>query len=165
MNETEIDKRARILDERARKLAARVPRAARPIALDGVVVSIGGETFVVAAGSVREIRATPAVTRLPDTAPWIRGICYVRGEILTVVDIARWFETAVPLEGRFLAVLRGDRGRIAIGVDEVLGFRTVHEDELVPPSSSARPVRAITRDLVSWLDVGLLLERREILVG
>ena len=53
-----------------------------------VVFSIVNEEFGVDIHEVREIIKTEAVTRMPNTAPWVRGVINLRGNIIVVVDLA-----------------------------------------------------------------------------
>lgn len=166
MSELETARRARILRERARKTADRKAlEQSRPVRTHAVVVRIGGEHFAIPSDGVREIRVLPRVTPVPSTPSFMLGIVYDRGELVSAIDLARWFD--IPREGapHYLAMLRGTRGVLGVGVDEVVGFRPIHEDEMTSvEDGGARPVVGMTRDLVALLDVERLLSSEDLVV-
>jgi purine-binding chemotaxis protein CheW len=50
--------------------------------------SLMGEEYAVALLKVREILEYDTVTRVPKTAPWVRGAINLRGRVVPVVDLA-----------------------------------------------------------------------------
>ncbi len=166
MSDRESELRAQVLRERARKIAARSGRAAtREVHAHAVVVSVGAEHFAIPSDGVRELVPMPHVTRLPGTPRWIRGIAYCRGEIVSAVDLGAWFGVAMKAEPRYLALLRGPEGFLGLGVEEVVGFRTIHVDEITPvESGSHRPVAGMTKDVVALLDIGRVVGSEDVRV-
>jgi chemotaxis signal transduction protein len=85
----------------------------------------------------------------------VLGIAQLRGEVLSLVDL---FEALVGQRseiGQWIVVLQGRGGRTAAPVSEVLGSRSVLEDELVPEGQVPALCPAIigtTRDLWHLLD-------------
>lgn len=166
MIENEEALRARILRERARKTADRTGlHVARPVRVQAVVVRVGEEQLAIPSTGVREIRVMPRVTAVPGTPAFILGMIYDRGELVSVVDVARWL--GIPRSGAlpYVALLRAPRGFLGMGVDEVVGFRAIHEDEMTHADErSARPVAGMTQDLVAVLDVPRLVSSEELVV-
>jgi CheB methylesterase/CheW-like domain len=83
-----------LLDERARKLATRETNAAPRELFDRVtLVEVGREVYGLSLGHLREIaRATP-IAALPGLPSFILGVTAIRGELVSVVDLAeltRW---------------------------------------------------------------------------
>lgn len=50
-----------------------------------------GEDYGLPISKVREIISLPPVTRLPQTPPFVRGLVNVRGIIVPILDLARFF--------------------------------------------------------------------------
>lgn len=169
------DHRARdeaVLERRARQLAA-VPekQADRRIAARVAVVAVGEERFGIPVDGLRGILRAPPIAQLPGMPEWLPGIVQVRGELMSVLDLGRWFQvTGRGAEPTFLAVVEGSRGALGLLVESVEGFREVGEDEIAQkltaaPRAVGRPIRATTRDLVTLLDIERLLESPQIIVG
>lgn len=53
-----------------------------------VVFSLGSEEFGVRINEVREIIRAGEITRMPNTAPYVRGVINLRGSIIVVIDLA-----------------------------------------------------------------------------
>jgi twitching motility protein PilI len=91
----------------------------------GVIFRIGEARLACSIDQVHEFLPIPAFTPVPGTKPWILGLANVRGDLLTVVDLA-WFlngeRSTVSMRTRLLAATL--RGRpIGLLVDEVFGQR------------------------------------------
>jgi purine-binding chemotaxis protein CheW len=147
-----------ILARRAATLA-RSPdeHAARRIAVRVVVVAAGGERVGIPIHGVREIVRAGRVMALPGLPSWAKGVTSVRGEIVSVVDLAAWLHQGGAEDAAFIAVLDGPRGPVAFLIDEVLGLREVLAEELASglggDDDRRGPIAATTRDLVSLLDL------------
>lgn len=53
---------------------------------------LGKETYALDVGNAREIVECSAVTQIPKTPPWIRGVINLRGQVVPVVDLKLRFE-------------------------------------------------------------------------
>jgi len=97
----------------------------------GVIFRIGNLRLACNVKQVHEFLPIPAFTPVPGTKPWILGLANVRGDLLTIVDLA-WFlkgkRSNVSMRTRLLAA--NLRGRpIGLLVDEVFGQRHFVSDE------------------------------------
>ena len=97
----------------------------------GVIFRIGDARLACNLEQVHEFLPIPAFTPVPGTKPWILGLANVRGDLLTIVDLA-WFlngeRSAVSMRTRLLAASL--RGRpVGLLVDEVFGQRHFVSDE------------------------------------
>ncbi len=168
------DRRARsqaLLERRARQLAT-VPekQVDRRVAATVAVVAAGDERFGIPVDGLRGILKAPPIAHLPGMPEWLPGIVQVRGELISALDLGRWFQVTDPAEPTFLAVVEGSRGALGLLVEAVEGFREVAEEEIAQkltaaPRTAARPIRGTTRDLVTLLDIERLLESPQIIVG
>jgi chemotaxis signal transduction protein len=111
---------------------------------------------------------------------WFLGLAQIRGELVTVIDMARWLgierehtdpSSGVARSSGCLAVVEGPPGLLALFADAALGFRTVFADELGvtegqgQASQKDRPVRGVTSDLLSLLDVALVFADPRLVFG
>jgi len=151
-----------ILRSRAARLAAdrrddRERRAVEQIA----VVEVGRERYGLPARGLRGIMPAPVITPLRGLPAWMPGLAQVRGEVISVVHLARWFGDEHDADASHLAVLEGEPGRIGALVGRVLGFRAIYADELAEERQVARnerPVASVTNDLISVLDLDRLFD-------
>ncbi len=158
-----------VLDLRARALAA-IPakQERRKLLAHVVVMSVGQERYAIAAQVVKLVLRPPPITPLPGLPRWIRGIVQVRGELMSVVDLARWFRVgAHTSEASHLVVLEGPRGLLGLLVDSVDDLRAIYEDEIARDLrdgsvGSDRGISHTTRDLVALIDPARLFGHPEI---
>lgn len=158
-----------VLEARARALAQQTGSEREETVYDTVVVvTVGEEKLGIPAESLRVIVERFAVTPVFGTPAWLAGISHLRGELLSVVHLAHWLGQPLRRQGPKLAVVEGSQGAIGLLIDEVIGFREVLDSEvsttLSPNARTQRFTRAITKDLVSVLDVDLLLAGNDIVI-
>jgi len=160
-----------ILDQRAKILATALQSKKQRKQIAYVaVVTVGSEQFGIPVKSLVELVKTPFITRVPELPAWMRGIVQVRGQLMTVVDLARWFRVSTSCRGEFLAILSGPPGLIGLLVETIVGFRTVYADEIVQTlqvseSTTGRPFRATTHDLLTLLDTTRLFNSQQLIFG
>lgn len=97
----------------------------------GLIFRIGDIRLACNVKQVHEYLPIPAFTPVPGTKPWILGLANVRGDLLTIIDLA-WFlngkRSTVTMRTRLLAASL--RGRpVGLLVDEVFGQRHFVSDE------------------------------------
>ena len=109
--------------------------------------SLSGGEYAIAVLSVREIIEHEAVTRVPSTPDFVRGVINLRGSVVPVVDLARKFGLPEsPVTKRTCIVIveaasEGERvvmGVLADAVNQVVEFAT---GEIEAPPSFGAPVR------------------------
>jgi len=141
----------------------------------GVIFRIGDVRLACSIGLVHEFLPIPAFTPVPGTKPWILGLANVRGDLLTVVDLA-WFlngeRSTVTMRTRLLAASL--RGRpIGLLVDEVFGQRQfVSSEGKKPKLPRHSPLKAYVqkqyrsgKDVWQELDLDTLFSTAEFLNG
>lgn len=167
---THDSRKVAILEERARKLAERnVVAAPRTLRTRVVVVEAGRESYGFAVENLREIvKATP-ITPLPGLPAFIAGIATVRGDLLSVIDLAELHGRGKTGNSDYFALVESSRGAVAMRIESVLGFRDVFEDEIAETLTSVEEatglVHVVTKDFVSLVDVEPLLASERLLVG
>jgi purine-binding chemotaxis protein CheW len=152
-----------ILDERAR-LLARVPvQETRAEGLEVVVFTLANERYGIETRHVREVVRLTNLTPLPGAPEFLAGIINLRGSILAVLDLGKFFGLAVPeLSDRARVIVLGEE-RAEFGVlAEAYEVVTLRADAVrEPPDSvagSAREfLRGVTADALLVLDGAALL--------
>ena len=97
-----------------------------------LVVRLGERAFAMDLDTVREIRAVTRIDRLPDAPAHVRGWIDIRGESVTVVDLARllavgeWRQRAESS----LVVLRHGEQRAGLLVDRAVEITEVPDAEV-----------------------------------
>lgn len=98
----------------------------------GIGFRVGSRLLVSGIDEINELLAVPVLTPVPGTQPWLLGVANVRGNLVPVVDFARFLlgERAQHTDRSRLMVIRQGSGNVALLVDEVFGQRTVDETQL-----------------------------------
>ncbi len=102
--------------------------------MTGVIFAIDEHHLTCSVEQVHEFLPLPAYTPVPGTKTWILGLANVRGDLVTIVDLA-WFllgtRTKATMRSRLL--LASLRGRpVGLLVDEVFGQRNFVESDAQP---------------------------------
>ncbi len=97
----------------------------------GIGYRAGSRLFVSGIDEISELLAVPALTPVPGTQPWLLGVANVRGNLVPVIDLARFLfgERTQSTERTRLLVVRQGAGSVALMVDEVFGQRTVDAEQ------------------------------------
>ena len=156
---------ARILKERAKNLAreGQAGQGARK-QLDVVEFLLAYERYAVESHWVREVHPLKEITPLPGTPAFVLGIINVRGRIVSVVDLKKFFDLPVRgLADLNRVIIVGDaKMEFGILADSVSRVRQLPADELQPPLPTLTGVRAeylqgVNGDGLVVLDVARLL--------
>lgn len=113
------------IERQARAHAAPLPQTAQHKSQwDGIGFSFGGRSYVTPITEVSEILTCPELTIIPGARPWARGVANVRGNLVTVVDLAGFFGKP-GAAGKGSRVLIINRPELMAGVliDQLLGLR------------------------------------------
>jgi twitching motility protein PilI len=89
-------------------------------------VSIGQERFLLELTQVGEIVPVPAITVVPLTQPWYLGLANIRGNLISVIDLARYHlqsETAIGSDSRIITFANGLGFNCGLLVSRVHGLR------------------------------------------
>ena len=120
---------------------------------------------------MREAYPLKDFTPLPGVPPFVLGIANVRGQILSIIDLKKFFD--LPEEGlgqlNKLIILRDEQMEFGILADEILGARSIALDAIqaAPPTISgigAEYLRGVTAERVIILDGEKILNDERIIV-
>ncbi|MDE1894225.1 MAG: purine-binding chemotaxis protein CheW [Pseudomonadota bacterium] len=97
----------------------------------GIGFRVGPRLLVSGIDEINELLAVPVLTPVPGTRPWLLGVANVRGNLVPVIDFGRYLfgERTQHSDRTRLLVVRQAGGSVALLVDEVLGQRTVDEQQ------------------------------------
>lgn len=97
----------------------------------GIGFRLGSHHFVAAMDEITEILKVPPVTRLPNVKPWVQGVANVRGRLIPVVDLDRFFETPSQesMRNRHILVIEQQEQVDGLIVDAVEGMQHFPVDE------------------------------------
>jgi purine-binding chemotaxis protein CheW len=102
---------------------------------------VAGEEYAVSILKVKEIIEYDTVTAVPNTAPWIRGVTNLRGNVVPVIDLAVKFGLPASQASKFSCIVitevsyDGEKltlGVMADSVSQVLDFAE-NQIETPPP--------------------------------
>jgi len=89
-------------------------------------VMIGPERFLLELTQVGEIVPVPSITVVPLTQPWYLGLANIRGNLISVIDLARYqlqSETGTGSDGRVITFATGLGFNCGLLVSRVYGLR------------------------------------------
>jgi purine-binding chemotaxis protein CheW len=150
----------RILKARARALAQEPEeRVAPEDYLEVLEFALAYERYALETSLVREVHPLKELTPLPCAPPFILGIINLRGQILAVIDLKRFFN--LPEKGlsdlNKVIILR--RGRLEVGLlaDAVAGVRAIPWPEVQAPLSTLEGLspdylKGVTKEALIILD-------------
>lgn len=158
--------RRRILRERALALAREEKKDAEDSGESIRVVEflLASERYAVETVYVREVRPLGEFAPLPGTPPFVLGVLSVRGRIVSVIDIRRFFD--LPEKGLtdLNRVLVLDDGNVEFGLlaDGILGVRSVPLGSIQPSLPTLSGIRGehlkgVTGERLVILDAARLL--------
>lgn len=166
------EERHEILKARAAALA-REPEDAGTATerLEIVEFLLSPERYGIESTFIGEVYPLRDLTPLPCTPPFVLGIMNIRGRILSVLDIRKFFD--LPEKGlsdlNKVIILHGNAMEFGILADAIIGTRTVPLADLMPSLPTLTEIRAeylkgVTEDRLVVLDGEKLLSDRRIIV-
>jgi purine-binding chemotaxis protein CheW len=108
---------------------------------------VAGEEYAVNILKVKEIIEYDTVTAVPNTAPWIRGVTNLRGNVVAVIDLAVKFGLPASQASRFSCIVitevSYDEETLTLGVmaDSVSQVLDFPENEIESPPPFGTRVR------------------------
>jgi purine-binding chemotaxis protein CheW len=162
------DDLARLLAERARQLAQVPFEAADGAQVEALLCRLRNEYYAIELRLLRAVHAVKGLTAVPCTPPWVAGILNVRGEVVSVVDLATAVGLATaPATGEGAQVLLAELPDMRVGllVDEVLGVHGVALDKLDRPLSGSDLARGVAEATITVLNLEQLLTAQRLEVA
>lgn len=161
-----------ILHARAQTLSRPPERAAvAGASLELLEFGLALERYAVETRFVREVHPLRDLTPLPCTPPFVLGIVNVRGRILPVLDIKKFFD--LPDQGltdlHRIILVHGDDLELGLLADAIVSTQTIPVDSLQPPPPTLTGIRAeylkgVTAERLMVLDLDRILADPKIIV-
>jgi len=162
----------KILRERA-LTTAQVPEEepAAGEAIEIVEFQLSSEGYGVESLYVREVYPLKELTLLPCTPPFLLGVVNVHGQIISVIDIRKFFD--LPEEGltdiNNIIIVGNDKMTLAILTDAITGMRSIPLQDIQPSLPTLTGIRAeylrgVTSERLVILDVLKILSDKSITV-
>lgn len=167
------DEEKRILKTRAAALA-REPLSGETTEghLEILEFLLAYERYGIEMSWVRETCPLKDLTPIPCTPPFVLGLINVRGEIISVIDLKKFFD--LPEKGltdlNKVVIVHGGDMTFGILADEILGVRPVPGDAIQPTLPTLTGIReeylkGITGERTIILDGSRILNDRRIIVN
>lgn len=123
-----------------------------------VRVRIAGEQYGLPVDGVLEVAELGDVTPVPGAPPSVLGVRNLRGQLITVVDLARLFglQGGSPLE-RIVITEEGDR-RAGLAVEAILDVESVSQPTEAAESEYLRGAVLSDGQLVGIVDISAALD-------
>jgi purine-binding chemotaxis protein CheW len=159
---------------RARAQALARPPEHAPVAatlLDVLEFRLAQERYAVETRFVREVYPLKDLTPLPCVPPFMLGIVNVRGHILPVLDLKKFFD--LPEQGltdlHRIILVRGDDLELGLLADVIVGVRSVPVESLQPSLPTLTGIRGdylkgVTGERLVVLDLARILADPKIIV-
>jgi len=166
------DETERILHERALALALEPDAAQIPEhGIEVIEFGLAHECYAVESSHVREVYPLENLTPLPCTPAFVLGIVNLRGEIVSVIDLRRFFDlpqTGLPDLNKVI-VLESASMVFGILADVIHGVRRIPLAEIQPSLPTLTGIRekylkGITAQRTVVLDAAKLLADEDIVV-
>lgn len=166
------EERARILRARAKTLAREQVHQQRPEqSLEVVEFLLAHERYALDASFVREVCPVREITQLPATPAFMLGIINVRGQIVSVIDLKKFFD--LPQTGltdfNKVIILRDGPMEFGLLADAVAGVHRLPLTDIQPPLPTLTGIRAeylrgVTEQRLVILDGARILADPKIIV-
>ncbi len=109
-------------------------RRSRSVDDKHVLVLLGDAHYGLPMKNVLEIQQLPQVTYLPNLPPWIPGVCNLRGNVVSIVDLKQLlgFDPTTLSRNTRMVVVRTDNHDVTTGfvVDEVVRITEVESGKI-----------------------------------
>jgi purine-binding chemotaxis protein CheW len=129
------------------------------------------EKYGIESSYVREIHTLRELTPVPCTPPFVLGIINVRGQIVSVIDMKKFFD--LPERGltdlNKVIIVHDDTMEFGILADSILGVRTISTKEIQPPLPTLTGIGAeyltgVTKEPLVVLDIARILSSKNLVV-
>ena len=162
----------KILKARAKTLAQEPEREEKAEAyLEVVEFVLAYERYAIETVYVREIYPLKEFTPLPCTPSFVFGIINVRGQIISVIDIKKFFDLPDMGLGELNKVIILHMGDMEFGIlaDKIIGYRSIPLIEIQPSLPTLTDIRVeylkgVTEERVVILDVTKIMSDKKIIV-
>ena len=171
MDSISPEDKKKILSARARSLAQQPEKMQEDEHIEIVEFLLANEKYGIQSIHVREIYPLKELTPVPCTPRFVAGIINVRGKILSVIDLKKFF--GLPEKGNEelnkVIIIHGDMMEFGILADGVLGTGQIPVREIQPSPPTFAGIHAqyllgVTKEQLVVLDAQKILFDKKIVV-
>jgi len=167
-----VEERDEILKARAVELAREaVGEAAADTQIRVVEFVLAQEKYSIEPDFVRDIFPLKTFTSIPCTPSFVLGVTNLRGEILSVIDLKRFFNLPDKGLSSFTKVIVLESEAMTFGIlaDAVIGTQSIPLADIQPPLPTLTEVReeylkGVTNDGIAILDAESLLSDEKLVI-
>jgi twitching motility protein PilI len=154
------------LQDYQRELAERLQTAATRRSTSKLGLRVGDDAWLVDLADAGEVLPVPAITPVPLTRPWFKGVTNIRGKLYNVVDFPAFLggdSVSIGEQARLLLVGERYRTSCALLINSALGLRNPADLQRIA-TNGAKPswIKAQYKDKdgKTWqeLDLPLLVQ-------
>jgi purine-binding chemotaxis protein CheW len=161
----------RILRQRGRLLARETEKRVEAETLEVVEFMLAKEHYGIESCAIREVYPLKDYTPLPCVPAFVLGLLNVRGRIISVIDLKKFFD--MPEKGlsdlNKVIIIHDDKMEFGILADAILGVRNIAVSALGPALPTLTGIRAeflkgVTGERLVILDAAGILTDKNIVV-
>lgn len=161
----ELDAAARaVLRARAQRLARAPATQSTDASVDVLEFGLASERYALLAGKVHDVQPLRELTPLPCTPPFLRGLVNIRGRLVPVIDLKKFF--GLPERGitdlHRVLLLRNGEAEIGLLADTIEGVFALGTHGIQPPPATlagiaAEYITGVTADRLVVLDADAII--------
>ena len=171
--ELQSEKKRKILAQRAKILARETDQTqAAEESIEVIEFHLAHEKYAIEMVYLREVYSLKELTPLPGAPSFVLGIINVRGQIVSVLDIKRFFNLPEKGLASFNKVLVLDLLGLEIGIltDDIVGNRAIPISAIQPPlptltGISGEYLKGVTSEPLIILDMAKIGADKRIIVN
>jgi len=161
-----------ILEKRAKELALKTDESEFAETVEVVEFRLGDEKYGIECIHVREIYPLRDLTPVPGVPAFVLGIISIRGEIVSVIDLKKFFE--MPDKGLTdltrVIILKNDEMQFGILAEEVMGTISIKLNDIQPDLPTLTGIRSeflkgVSRNHLVVLDALKLMGDKKMIVN
>ncbi len=161
----------KILKERARRLAKKQEPGLAEGAIEVLRFQLAYEQYAIETKFVREVLQLRDITPLPHVPKFVMGLANIRGEIISVLDIRKFFDLQDELISDLnrLVIVKDQEMTFGFLVDRIRGLDYIIKEKLITDYTALGDVRkeyllGITPERLIVLDAKKLINDKKIIV-
>lgn len=140
--------------------------------IEGLLFSLSNEIYAIKSSFISEVVFIKEITPLPNTPDFLLGIINVRGRIISVVDLRKFFGLPVKGIGNLNRVIVVEEDGMEFGIltDEIKGNRSIDIDNLQNEISGITEVpdnyiAGVSNENVIVLDISKIISEDKLIIN
>jgi len=165
------EEKKKILKKRAELFAREPEDIKKDEYIEVVEFILALEHYGIESHYIREVYPLKDYTPIPCTPPFVFGLLNVRGQVISIVNIKKFFD--MPEKGlsdlNKVIIVQGNKMEFGILADSIIGVRNIALSEIQAPMPTLTGMReeflkGVTEERMVILDAGKLLSDKNIIV-